>query len=78
MTERIPHRELRNDSSQILRQVKAGQTVEVTNHGEVVAVLVPPTQAEPAPLPIRRRRVTYDGRLSAAAQSVGLTVLSPR
>lgn len=40
---RIPHRELRNNSSQILDDVKNGQIIEVTNHGEVVAVLIPPT-----------------------------------
>lgn len=45
MTRRIPHRELRNDSSRILREVAAGETVEITNHGEVVAVLGPPNQA---------------------------------
>lgn len=38
----ISHRELRNNSSEILRAVSAGETIEVTNHGEVAAVLVPP------------------------------------
>src|SRR5215472_4646288 len=38
----ISHRELRNNSSEILRAVGAGETIEVTNHGEVAAVLVPP------------------------------------
>jgi prevent-host-death family protein len=38
----IPHRELRNNSSQILADVKNGEIIEVTNHGEVVAVLIPP------------------------------------
>ena len=42
MTRTIPHRELRNSSSEVLRQVLAGETIEVTNHGEVVAILVPP------------------------------------
>ena len=40
--ERIAHRELRNRSSEILRAVAAGETFEITNHGEVVAVLSPP------------------------------------
>ncbi|MDQ6781843.1 MAG: type II toxin-antitoxin system prevent-host-death family antitoxin [Actinomycetota bacterium] len=39
----INHRELRNNSSAILREVQAGGIVEVTNHGEVAAVLVPPS-----------------------------------
>ena len=38
----ISHRELRNNSSAILREVQAGEIIEVTNHGEVAAVLVPP------------------------------------
>lgn len=39
----ISHRELRNNSAEILRAVHAGETIEVTNHGEVAAVLVPPS-----------------------------------
>lgn len=38
----IPRRELRNNSSKILAAVKAGETIQVTNDGEVTAVLVPP------------------------------------
>jgi prevent-host-death family protein len=40
--ERIPHRELRNNSAEILRRVAAGESFEITNHREVVAMLVPP------------------------------------
>jgi prevent-host-death family protein len=39
----ISHRELRNNSAEILREVLAGEIIEVTNHGEVAAVLVPPS-----------------------------------
>lgn len=39
----ISHRELRNNSAAVLRAVAAGETIEVTNHGEVAAVLVPPS-----------------------------------
>lgn len=39
----ISHRELRNNSAEVLRAVSAGETIEVTNHGEVAAVLVPPS-----------------------------------
>lgn len=42
MTERLAHRDLRNRSSEILREVAAGATYEITNHGKVVAVLSPP------------------------------------
>lgn len=44
MAKTIPHRELRNRSSDVLRRVQAGETIQVTNHGEVVAVLSPPGQ----------------------------------
>jgi len=40
---RITHRELRNNSSKILREVQGGESIEVTNHGEVAAILIPPT-----------------------------------
>jgi prevent-host-death family protein len=39
----ISHRELRNNSAGVLRAVGAGETIEVTKHGEVAAVLVPPS-----------------------------------
>lgn len=38
----IAHRELRNNSSKILAEVKAGESIAVTNNGEVAAILVPP------------------------------------
>ena len=39
--ERIAHRDLRNRSSEILRAVSEGESFEITNHGEVVAILSP-------------------------------------
>lgn len=41
----------------MLRDVQAGETVYVTNNGEVVAVLVPPPRAAGALLRIRRATV---------------------
>ncbi|GAC1512706.1 MAG: hypothetical protein NVS1B16_04310 [Pseudarthrobacter sp.] len=38
----IPHRELRNQSSKILERVKNGETIDVTNKGEIAATLIPP------------------------------------
>ncbi|MBM7470891.1 type II toxin-antitoxin system Phd/YefM family antitoxin [Subtercola frigoramans] len=38
----IAHRELRNDSAVVLRAVQAGETFEITNNGEVVAILSAP------------------------------------
>ena len=37
----ITHRELRNESGRILREVQQGQTFIVTNNGEAVAALQP-------------------------------------
>lgn len=55
MARTIPHRELRNNSSAILREVQGGETINITNHGEVVAVLVPPpAQKGPRPLKVRK------------------------
>ena len=39
----ISHRELRNNSAKVLHDVQAGEIIEVTNHGEIAAVLVPPS-----------------------------------
>lgn len=40
----IPHRELRNESSKILDRVRNGETISVTNNGEVAATLIPPSR----------------------------------
>lgn len=42
---RIGVRELRQHASRYLEQVKAGEVVEVTERGELVALLVSPTPA---------------------------------
>ena len=52
MARTIPHRELRNNSSKILEEVRNGETIHITNHGVVVATLVPPTSTPP-PLNVR-------------------------
>ena len=39
----IPHRELRNQSSKILERVRNGETIDVTNNGEIAATLIPPS-----------------------------------
>jgi prevent-host-death family protein len=55
VTRTIPHRELRNNSAAVLREVQAGETFEITNHGEVVAILSPPAKGLP-PLRVRPAR----------------------
>ena len=39
----VSHREMRNNSGEILRLVAAGETVRVTNNGKVVADIVYPS-----------------------------------
>jgi prevent-host-death family protein len=41
----VTHRELRNNSGAVLRDVAAGETVAITNRGTVVAQLSPPESA---------------------------------
>lgn len=62
MARTIAHRELRNNSSAILRDVQAGETITITNHGEPVAVLSP-VAGEPLPN-VRVKRATIKGRFS--------------
>lgn len=38
----VTHREMRNQSGEILRQVASGETIQVTSRGRVVAWIVPP------------------------------------
>lgn len=60
--ERIGVRELRQHASRYLDRVKAGETVEVTERGELVALLVPPDPATKA-----RDRLVSSGRLIPAS-----------
>ncbi len=55
-------RELRQHASRYLDRVKSGETVEVTERGRLVALLVPPHPAVGA-----RDRLIADGRLIPAA-----------
>jgi prevent-host-death family protein len=38
----VTHREMRNQSGDILRQVSDGETIQVTNNGQLAALIVPP------------------------------------
>jgi prevent-host-death family protein len=68
--ERIGVRELRQHASRYLDRVKAGETVEVTERGQLVALLVPPAPARQA-----RERLIADGRLRPSS---GVLRLPPR
>jgi len=65
--ERIGVRELRQHASRYLDRVKAGETVEVTERGRLVALLVPPDPATSA-----RERLVAAGRLIPATRPFGL------
>lgn len=72
VVERIGIRELRQNASRYLALVKAGETVEVTERGELIALLVPPQRSHTA-----RDRLIATGRLLPAPSPTG-RVRSPR
>ncbi|MGH3696729.1 MAG: type II toxin-antitoxin system Phd/YefM family antitoxin [Pseudonocardiaceae bacterium] len=63
---RIGIRELRQNASRYLALVKAGQTVEVTERGELIALLVPAPRSHSA-----RDQLIAAGRLIPAACPTG-------
>ena len=64
---RIGIRELRQHASRYLDQVRAGHTIEVTDRGVLVALLVPPSPAQTS-----RDRLVAEGRLKAGSGSLRL------
>lgn len=64
--ERIGVRELRQHASRYLDLVKEGQTVEVSDRGSLVALLVPPTEIQRS-----RDRLIAAGRLIPASNPTG-------
>lgn len=64
--ERIGVRELRQNASRYLALVKAGETVEVTVRGELVALLVSPRRSQTT-----RDRLIAAGRLIPAPSPTG-------
>lgn len=61
--ERIGVRELRQHATRHLARVKAGETVEVTERGRLIALLVPPDPDTTA-----RERLIASGQLVPAAR----------
>jgi prevent-host-death family protein len=43
-------RELRHNTSEVLARVRHGETVDITDHGRLVARIVPVGEREPAPV----------------------------
>lgn len=64
---RIGVRELRQHASRYLARVKAGETIEVTERGQLVALLTPPSPAMTA-----RDRLIAEGRLIPATRAFEL------
>ncbi len=60
----VTHREMRNNSAEILRAVAAGETVQVTNNGRLAAVIAPPNTSVLAHL-------IADGQARPARRPVG-------
>lgn len=58
---RVGIRELRQHASRYLEQVKAGETIEVTERGRLIALVIPPTPAATS-----RDRLIASGRLIPA------------
>jgi prevent-host-death family protein len=48
-------RDLRQNASMLLRQVAAGETIEITNNGQPVAQLIPAAAGDVASPPAHRR-----------------------
>lgn len=59
----VTHREMRNASGEILRAVAAGETIQVTNNGQVAAVISPPSSDVLA-------RLTAQGQVRPARRPV--------
>jgi prevent-host-death family protein len=66
MAERVGVRELRQNLSRWLRRVEAGETFEVTERGEPVAILAPIPGASAA-----LRRLAAEGRLAQLGGGLG-------
>ncbi|MGI8699325.1 MAG: type II toxin-antitoxin system Phd/YefM family antitoxin [Mycobacteriales bacterium] len=70
--ERIGVRELRQHASRYLARVKAGEVVEVTERGKLIALLVPPEPATTG-----RERLVATGRLLPASRPLRLPRRAP-
>ena len=72
-TARVGVRELRQNLSVYLDRVKAGETLEVTEHGRPVARLAP----EPAGAAVDLDQMIADGRITPASHDHRLTPPPP-
>lgn len=68
----ISHRELRNNSGEVLRRVAAGESILVTNNGVPAALLSPPPSSSV------RERLLAEGVLRPATRPRDIGALPPR
>jgi prevent-host-death family protein len=61
--DRVGIRDLRQHASRHLARVKAGETIEVTERGRLIALLVPPNTEQTA-----RERLIAAGQIAPAAR----------
>ncbi|HEY2505760.1 MAG TPA: type II toxin-antitoxin system prevent-host-death family antitoxin [Streptosporangiaceae bacterium] len=79
-------RELRHRTSEVLARVRHGETIDVTEHGRLIArrrakIGVGSRTRRTCSLPSRAELdalVTYEDRLGRAAGDAGLVTVSPR
>ena len=67
--ERIGVRELRQHASRYLDEVRAGKSIEVTYRGQLVALLVPPTNEQSA-----RDKLVAEGRIRPGSPTLRVPV----
>ena len=65
----VTHREMRNQSGEILRHVADGETIQVTNHGQVAALIVPPG-ADPLSDLVSRGQVRMARKPASSLRSI--------
>lgn len=66
----VTHREMRNQSGEILRHVANGETIQVTNNGQVAALIVPPGADALADL-VSRGQVRVARSPASSLRSIG-------
>ncbi len=62
--ERVPIRDLQQHASAVIRRVRAGETIGVTDRGDLVAVLAPPSAVGGA------AALAASGRVRSATRAV--------
>jgi prevent-host-death family protein len=72
--DRVGVRELKQNASRVLERVKAGETVQVTQHGRPVALLTPLTGADEFDRLVEAGEVLLGTQELAAAAPVAVAV----